>query len=101
MMTTNKKKNETLPTATLRVPRTRDYLAWSFGSAEVAGKTYRVQVKWFEEPSRFGIRHGRVSKLYVAAAGEGAVLDYDRGWITRASTAEAKAILKAILKEFN
>ncbi len=41
------------------------------------------------------------SKLYVAAAGEGAVLDYDRGWITRASTAEAKAILKAILKEFN
>ena len=100
-MTTNKKKNETLPTATLRVPRTRNDMAWSFGAAEVGGKTYRVQIKWFDEPSMFGIRRGRVSKLYVAAAGEGAVLDYDRGWITRASTAEAKAILKAILKEFN
>ena len=88
-MTTNKKKNETLPTATLRVPRTRDYLAWSFGSAEVAGKTYRVQVKWFEEPSRFGIRKGRVSKLFVAGAGEGTVADYNRGWDVRPRNAAA------------
>ena len=34
-MTTNKKNNETLPTATLRVPRTRNNMAWSFGAAEV------------------------------------------------------------------
>ena len=68
---------------------------------EAGGRTYRVQVKWFDEPSRFGIRNGRVSKLFVAGAGEGTLLNYDRGWDVRPRNAAARAILKAVLAEFN
>ena len=98
---TTTKKTETLPTATLHITRDRNDFGWSLGSAEVGGKTYRVQIKWFDEPSQFGIRNGRVSKLYVAGAGEGTVINFDRGWDIRPRCAEAKAILKAVLGEFN
>ena len=95
------KKNETQPTATLHVTRDRNDFGWSLGTAEAGGKTYRVQIKWFDEPSQFGIKNGRVSKLFVAGAGEGTLIHYERGWGVRPRTAEAKAILKAVLKEFN
>ena len=95
------KKNETLPTATLHVARARNDFGWSLGTAEAGGKTYRVQIKWFDEPSEFGIRNGRVSKLFVAGAGEGTLIHYERGWDVRPRTAGAKAILKAVLKAFN
>ncbi len=100
-MTPTTKRNDNKKTATLNVARDRNAFGWSLGSAEVEGKTYRIDIKWFDEPSMFGIRGGRVSKLYVAAAGEGTVINYDRGWDVRPRTAEAKAILKAVLGEFN
>ena len=95
------KKNETPPAATLHVARDRNDFGWSLGTAEAGGKTYRIDIKWFDEPSQFGIRNGHVSKLFVAGAGEGTVINYDRGWDIRPRNARAKAILKAVLKEFN
>lgn len=87
--------------AVLHVARGRNDFGYSIGTAEAGGKTYRVQVKWFDEPSRFGIRNGRVSKLFVAGVGEGTVADYNRGWDVRPRNAAARAILKAVLEEFN
>ena len=87
--------------AMLHVTRNRNEYGWSLGSAEAGGKTYRVQIKWFDEPSQFGIRNGRVSKLFVSGGDEGEVLSYDRGWVARPRNAEAKAILKAVIAEFN
>jgi len=98
---TTMKKNENPTATTLNVARERNDFGWSLGTAEAGGKTYRVQIKWFDEPSQFGIRNGRVSKLFVAGAGEGTVLNYDRGWDVRPRNAAARAILKAVLEEFN
>ena len=42
-----------------------------------------------------------MSKLFVAGAGEGTVADYNRGWDVRPRNAAARAILKAVLEEFN
>ena len=100
-MTPTTKKNDNKKTATLNVTHDRNDFGWSLGTAEVCGRTYRVQIKWFDEPSMFGIHDGRVSKLYVAAAGEGTVINFDRGWDIRPRNVAARAILKAVLEEFN
>ena len=84
----------------LGIDRARNELGWSDGTATAGGKTYRVQLKWFDEPSMFGIRNGRVSKLWVADE-NGTVINFDRGWDERPKTPEAKAVLKAILKAYN
>ena len=97
---TTKKTTQPRLEAKLAVSRARNGFGWSRGAATVGTRTYRVEIKWFDEPSQFGIKNGRVSKLWVSDD-EGPVINYDRGWDTRPATAEAKAILKAVLKEFN
>jgi len=74
---------------------------WTLASATVSGKTFGIQLVRFDEPSQYGIRHGRISKLYVADADHNAVINYDRGWDVRPKTAETKALLTAIVKQFN
>jgi hypothetical protein len=41
---------------------------------------YRAQVRFFEEPSEFGIDEGRISKLWIADKDDKPVVEYDRGW---------------------
>ena len=36
---------------------------WTLGRATVNGKTYKIQLVRFDEPSQYGIRQGRMSKL--------------------------------------
>ena len=74
---------------------------WTLGSATVNGKTYKIQMVRFDEPSQYGIRLGRISKLWVAEAGNEPVINFDRGWDVRPKAAEAKALLTAITKKFN
>lgn len=74
---------------------------WTLGSATVDGKTYKIQMVRFDEPSMYGIRLGRISKLWVAEAGHEPVINFDRGWDVRPKTAEAKTMLAAITKKFN
>ena len=74
---------------------------WTLATATVDGKTYRIQMVRFDEPSIYGIRQGRISKLWVAEAGHEPVINFDRGWDVRPKTSEAKALLTAIVKQFN
>ena len=74
---------------------------WTLGRATVNGKTYKIQLVRFDEPSQYGIRQGRMSKLWVAEAGHEPVINFDRGWDVRPKTAETKALLTAIVKQFN
>ena len=74
---------------------------WTMATAEVNGKKYRVEMVRFDEPSIYGIRKGRISKLWVRGEDGTAVINYDRGWDIRPATDEGKAILAAITKRFN
>ena len=74
---------------------------WTLGSATVNGKTYKIQLVRFDEPSHYGIRQGRISKLWVADADRNMVANFDRGWDVRPKTAEAKALFAAITRKFN
>ena len=83
--------------------------AWTIAKAHRNGKDYEINVKHFEMPSQFGIRHGRISKLWIAeynvengkVVGNKCVCNYDRGWDKRATTAEAKAIRDELIKMYN
>ena len=67
----------------------------------VNGREFKIQMVRFDEPSRFGIRDGRISKLWAKEEGDAEVINYDRGWDIRPNTAEGKALLTAIIKQFN
>lgn len=73
---------------------------WSKGSLVIEGSTVNYWVKHYEEPSEYGIKNGRVSKLSIEIAGK-IVCDYDRGWNTKPKTDEAKKAFKMILDKFN
>ena len=74
---------------------------WTMATASVDGKEFRIQMVRFDEPSKFGIRKGRISKLWVGSADGVEVINYDRGWDIRPATDEVKALLKEITKQFN
>ena len=74
---------------------------WTLGRATVNGKTYKIQMVRFDEPSQYGIRRGHISKLWVSETDHEAIINYDRGWDVRPKTETAKAILAAIIKQFN
>lgn len=53
---------------------------WTSGRATVNGRQYGFEVKHYEEPSKFGINGGRISKLFLRETGTGNIIQYDRGW---------------------
>lgn len=88
---------------TLDIPHDRSSKGFSQGAVEVNGKFYAVDLQWFDEPSQWGIGNGRISRLLVTSDDEDGkwVIHYDRGWDVRPKDAETRAILKAILQEFD
>jgi hypothetical protein len=74
---------------------------WTIATATVNGKRFKIQMVRFDEPSRFGIRNGRISKLWAREENGAETIAYDRGWSHRPTTAEGKALLKEIVKQFN
>ena len=52
---------------------------WKEGTIGVNGEVFHYWVKVYEEPSRFGIDEGRISKLMLKRGGK-VVCNYDRGW---------------------
>ena len=48
---------------------------WKYFQVEWRGKRYQCEAKVFDNPSMWGIREGRVSKLYVDDEPW-----YERGW---------------------
>ena len=86
----------------LEIDHKRDANGWTTGYIGVGDNCYYVEIKYFDEPSRFGIKGGRISKLWVSDEDtKEEILWYERGWVTKPQDPESKAILKAILKEFN
>ena len=56
---------------------------WTVGTAACDGVEYKFNVKHYDEPSEYGIKGGRVSKLWLAPKGgdfRHTILNYDRGW---------------------
>jgi len=78
----------------------RNEMNWTTGTVQTNGQTYTYSVKHFDEPSCYGIRNGRVSKLEIRLAGQ-VVLNYSREWDVRAQDAETRQVRDAILKRFN
>ncbi len=74
---------------------------WTIADATADGKTYKIEMVRFDEPSQYGVNNGRISKLYIADSAKKVLVNYDRGWDIRPKTEADKAVLKAILKKFN
>ena len=88
--------------AKITVTRTKKAInVWTMATAEVDGKMYHIEMVRFDEPSIYGIRKGRISKLWVRGEDGTVVINYDRGWDIRPATDEGKAILAAITKQYN
>ena len=76
--------------------------AWTIARAKVENRFFEINVKHFEEPSRFGIKNGRISKLWIREEGKTAAdVSYDRGWDVRPKTKAAKAVMNEILAMYN
>lgn len=76
--------------------------AWTIARAKVENRFFEINVKHFEEPSLFGIRSGRVSKLWIREEGKiEADVSYDRGWDVRPKTKAATVIVNEILAMYN
>lgn len=76
--------------------------AWTIAKALFEKRIYIINVKHFEEPSKYGIQNGRISKLWIREEGEiEPLVNYDRGWDVRPRTKAAKAIYKEIIEMFN
>lgn len=58
-----------------------DTSAWIKGTIVKDGAEYQVSAKVFNEPSQYGINHGRISKLWVKERGWPVAINYDRGWV--------------------
>lgn len=62
---------------------------------------FKCSAKVFDVGSQFGIKGGRVSKLWVADLVTGSCLiSYDRGWDIRPQTPLLKRVLQDILRTF-
>lgn len=69
---------------------------------DIAGEPTHVHywVKHYEEPSKYGINNGRISKLMLKINGE-IVCNYDRGWDIRPVNKAAEAALQILLHEID
>lgn len=73
---------------------------WKEGSIKVVDKIYHYEAKIYDEPSKFGINGGRISKLNVRLNGK-EIINYDRGWDKEPSIEDEKAVLYIILNDYN
>ena len=62
--------------------------------------TVHYVVKVYDEPSKFGINNGKISKLQLKQNGE-IVANYDRGWDIHPATKEAEIALCTLLNQHN
>ena len=78
-----------------RITARRDKRVPVWVSGSVGGYAYEASV--YDEPSRFGINEGRVSKLWVWTADrQDELLAYDRGWDKEPSEAH-RELYEALL----
>lgn len=76
---------------------TIDTSAWVKGTISKDGAEYQVSAKVFNEPSQYGINHGRISKLWVKEKGYPVAINYDRGWVD--APPHNEDLLNTVIKE--
>ena len=57
-------------------------------------------VKHYDEPSKFGINNGRISKLSIRVNGK-ITCNYDRGWDIRPQDKETELAYSILLENYN
>lgn len=58
------------------------------------------KVKYYTEPSRFGIEGGRISKLTIRREGK-FTCNYDRGWDMEPEDEATRTAVALLMKEYN
>lgn len=62
--------------------------------------SYYYEVKVYDEPSKFGINKGRVSKLIIYDSDKQTVCQYDRRWVIKPNNDEVKDVFNKIMNLF-
>ena len=71
---------------------------WRFGTLCHSGTIYAYEAKVYKVGGRYGIKGGRISKLFTKERlSQKPVLRHDRGWKMRLQTASAKTLVTAML----
>ena len=73
---------------------------WKEGALKVNGSWFHYWLKVFDEPSRFGINEGRISKLMLKRKGE-VVCNYDRDWDIEPVDEDTEIALQILLYSEN
>lgn len=73
---------------------------WKEGTIKIQNSIFHYWVKVYDEPSRFGIDGGRISKLMLKRKGE-IVCNYDRGWDIKPVDRDTESALQILLHSEN
>ena len=73
---------------------------WKEGALKVGNSWFHYWIKVFDEPSRFGIEEGRISKLILKRKGE-VVCNYDRDWDIKPVDEDTEIALQILLYSEN
>lgn len=73
---------------------------WTNGAIKIDDTSVAFCIKYFEEPSEFGIDEGRISKLELRVKGK-IVANYDRGWDIKPANETVEKELQYVLATYN
>ena len=73
---------------------------WKEGALKVGNSWFHYWIKVFDEPARFGIEEGRISKLILKRKGE-VVCNYDRDWDIKPVDEDTEIALQILLYSEN
>lgn len=73
---------------------------WEHGTLKVENQNVSYSIKVFEEPSRYGINQGKISKLTLKNNNK-IIANYDRGWDIMPTSELASEALEMILDARN
>lgn len=73
---------------------------WKEGSIRIGRSIFHYWMKVYDNPSEFGIKRGRVSKLTLKRNGE-TVYQYDRGLDIPEVDMDTKLAVRLLLKEID
>ena len=73
---------------------------WKEGTIKIQNSVFHYWVKVYDEPSRFGIDGGRISKLMLKRKNE-IVCNYDRGWDIKPVDRDTESALLILLHSEN
>lgn len=73
---------------------------WDHGKTYVNGTVYEYWIKYYDEPSCFGIDGSRISKMEIRKEGDVVVLLYDRGWNVMPDDDGTELVFRFLMQEY-